>query len=316
MYLDDLEKKASNGDSTSMYALAVAYEEGRYTEIDIDKALTWYERAADLGDKFAQVTLATILRQEGSYSEMNKWLERAAAQNHVLAQFRLGYSWELGLAGKVNYDLAEYWYRRAAMRGDSESHFRLGLLYHRNRCFPPDEGASIRCFRRAANLGHLVALAYLGEYYEQGRFVIRNYQKAVDCYRRSARGGFAGAQFCLGQLLQCGLGVERSDEEGAWWIAQAADQGFCPAVYLMCMLSLEGRGIALDLCESCKWLIVGLNLGDPLGPTLNAFAFELEELCRAKATDWQWDEGEKRARLWLDKYSGIEFNSHGFYMDR
>ena len=305
-YISELKERAKSYDVLAMYVLGVTYEEGRYTPIDIDQAIYWFEKAANAGDVHSQLHLASLLRIEACYEEMFFWLGEAAKKSHVQAEYRLGYCYEIGLGTEIDYGFAESWYLRAARKGDREALFRLAYLYHRNLCSSPDQGTALRYFRRAANQGHLEALTFLAEYYEKGIVVFRNYEKAFRFYKKAAEGGLPAAQFCLGQMFQFGMGVKKSESEGALWISRAAEQGFVPALYLKSLICLKGLGEPRSICDACMWFLLGKKLDTGLSPALDNMKKQLQSECTGLASEKEWKEAANMAVKWFEDGSNFE----------
>ena len=49
-----LLEKAEAGDAKAMYLVGLEYESGEVVDADIDEAIAWMNKAADLGDKDAK----------------------------------------------------------------------------------------------------------------------------------------------------------------------------------------------------------------------------------------------------------------------
>src|SRR3546814_17185115 len=76
------------------------YRWGQGVDRDIDKAIAWYQRAADAGFARAQANLAAIyLQGDGvpvDYAAARKWFEAAAHQGNAVAQYNMGLIYEPG----------------------------------------------------------------------------------------------------------------------------------------------------------------------------------------------------------------------------
>lgn len=73
------EGGTSKANLKAMNSLARCLEEGWGVPADPSGASSWYERAAVLGDHWAQYNLATILHASGDLASADAWLERAVA---------------------------------------------------------------------------------------------------------------------------------------------------------------------------------------------------------------------------------------------
>ncbi|MFO8024543.1 hypothetical protein [Thiohalophilus sp.] len=84
---------AKRGDADAQYYVANAYEEGRGTQVDINKALEWYRKAAE--------------------------------QQHGAAQYKLGVMHENGMGMEADLKQAMEYYRQAAENGNTLASERL-----------------------------------------------------------------------------------------------------------------------------------------------------------------------------------------------
>ncbi|MGW6904898.1 hypothetical protein [Streptomyces sp. NPDC054940] len=109
----------------------------------------WLRRAADVGDPWAAVELAELLRDRGDEGSALSYLERAAEAGSVRAAARLG---------SLLRDRAEHWLRVAAEAGDGAAAHELGDLL----VGPGYEDEAIRWYRRSAAAGHREVAGSLG----------------------------------------------------------------------------------------------------------------------------------------------------------
>ena len=124
-------KHASSRISQKMFNLGYVY----YSEEDYQKALFWFERAADQGNAFAQHNLAVMYDTgEGVAKDYKKavyWFEKAADQGVAVAQFSLGSMYNNGQGVAKNYQKAFYWYQKSANQGLVTAQYNLGRMYYK-----------------------------------------------------------------------------------------------------------------------------------------------------------------------------------------
>ena len=99
-----LKKAAESGCAQAAHRIAVMYDQGQcYVDPDLDKAVQWYQRAADLGYAESQFQLAGIMMmQDSKYfneSRAVKYLTAAADGGQVEAQHQLGMAYAFGSNG-------------------------------------------------------------------------------------------------------------------------------------------------------------------------------------------------------------------------
>ena len=66
------------------------------------------------------------------------WYQKAAEQGHTLSQVELGAANLSGRGVSRDYKAATYWYRQAADAGNLEAQFNLGIVYYGGLGVPQD----------------------------------------------------------------------------------------------------------------------------------------------------------------------------------
>lgn len=157
----DLVERVGQGDSDSMYALAILYEDGNLREEDAKIAMELYEKAANLGN--------------------------------VDAIAKLGLMYAKG--EKVPQDIAkgEALCRQAAALGQPYAIGCLSLMCARGEEVPQDLKKAEILGKEAADLDYCVALNELARMYEEGEKVPQDCKKAqeirqmrIECQRTYA----------------------------------------------------------------------------------------------------------------------------------
>ena len=122
--------------SHALFGLAVHYEKGKGTSIDVARAVDLYRQAAELGHAKAQFNLAMIYRQDSDFhslDEARRWL-KAASENdsfeHTVAPYKLGDMYRDGVGGDLDEIEAVKWYEIAAQRNNIDAMMALGNLYY------------------------------------------------------------------------------------------------------------------------------------------------------------------------------------------
>ncbi len=112
---------AQNGQPAAQAELALRHLEGRNMPRDPEQALDWFRKAAE--------------------------------QNFVPAQYRLGTLYEKGIGTKEDQSAAALWYGRAAQGGHVRAMHNLGVLLANGLNDKPDYAGAARLFRKAAEHG-------------------------------------------------------------------------------------------------------------------------------------------------------------------
>ena len=117
-----LQKGAAAGDAYDQLNLGAAYDNGIGVARDIDKALQWYEKAAEQGVAEAQFNLAHLLvEQEMSASVAAGWMRKAAEQGMVDAEYLMGVIYAEGIGVEPDRAAARRWLQQAVAKGHAEA---------------------------------------------------------------------------------------------------------------------------------------------------------------------------------------------------
>jgi TPR repeat protein len=176
------------GDKRCALALGNAYRTGRGVEKNEATALSWYRKAAALGDAQAQYAIGMMLFAgqgvPANPAQAVGWVRNAAEQGLSAAQNRLGVAYDKGEGGlQPNYVLAVNWFRKAAEQGDSAAQGNLGLMYFLGRGVIKDTEAAKALFQKSADQGHAYSYYHLAVMYERGDGAPKSDQEASYLYR-------------------------------------------------------------------------------------------------------------------------------------
>ena len=280
MDIQELIKKANEGDAKSQYELANCYLDGDgvkrneynaalYARMSADQnypegmhlfgyllfngtgvsqnqaeATKWWLKAAEQGDVNAQYSLGVCYENgygvEQSYTEAAEWYSKAAEQGNVDAQFNLGVCYEMGEGVEQSYEKAASWYRKAAEQGDANAQFNLGVCYYNGKGVEQSYEKAAEWYRKAAEQGYANAQYNLALCYNNGEGVEQSYEKAVMWYRKAAEQDFGLAQVGLAGLLYSGLGVVMDQEEAIKLLRSAAEHGTAEANLFLNLLDEGG----------------------------------------------------------------------------
>jgi localization factor PodJL len=152
-------------------------------------------------------------------------LRLAAAQGDASAQFEVASRLAEGKGLDQDLKEAAQWYQRAAASGFAMAQFRLGTLYERGLGVKPDASRAQVWYERAAAQGNVKAMHNL----------------AVLAAARAPKGDYEGA---------------------ARWFNAAADFGLADSQYNLAVLYENGLGVAKDMQQAYKWLLLAAKSGD------------------------------------------------------
>lgn len=124
---------AAKGISESYYFLGHYYStENKVTSLDYKKAMYFYIKSAEAGDKNAASTLATFyaigVLGEKDYASAAKWYEKSIAMGNKSDLLKLGYFYQNGYGVKRDYDKALSLYKEALAFDIVDSQHRIDEL--------------------------------------------------------------------------------------------------------------------------------------------------------------------------------------------
>lgn len=135
---DLLNKAAKQNHIPSLIETGLCYSSGTLVARNTEKAVEFWQKAANLGSNEASTRIAIIktLTQKDTSPEVFNSLLKAADNGSVIAQSALGFCYEKGLSVKQNKGTAVQYYRNAAHRGNRSAYEALQKMYDEMR---PDE---------------------------------------------------------------------------------------------------------------------------------------------------------------------------------
>lgn len=157
-----------NGSIKAIAELGYCYFKGYGVEIDYQKAIHYYEIAANHNDK--------------------------------VGQRRLGYCYDEGFGVKKDYKKAVYWYEKAAMQGDCVAQNNLAICYELGCGVAVDYDEAIRLYKLSAESGYATAQYNLGESYRFGAMVEKDAYLAAYWYVKAAEQGHEKSKEILSNI--------------------------------------------------------------------------------------------------------------------
>lgn len=121
------------GDGYSAYLLGHMYQYGKGVSPNIQEAISWYTKAANLrGNTRAMMNLANIYYENDSLKNIQQslsWLKKAAKFGDGDAYDRIGYFYTLGEGVEKNDSLAFENFKKAAELKSANGALNLGVQY-------------------------------------------------------------------------------------------------------------------------------------------------------------------------------------------
>lgn len=201
-------KSAEKGYAPAMNYIGFRYYTGNGFSQDLDSALYWIRKAANMGDATAAANLGYLLTEskEIAYDEGEavKWLTLATEAGVPEAQMKLvelkREVWEGLPVDSVMAIGEEYYFGRAPIAG-------VALLVI------------------ASEKGNSKATALLGDAYSKGVGVAYDHQKSIDYFYKAANEGDPSAQFIIGELLEIFPDAIPDSQGAEYWYEKASQGG-------------------------------------------------------------------------------------------
>ena len=241
MNLQELINKAESGDAVAQNDLAICYEYGKGTKINLSEAIKWYKKAAE--------------------------------QGNVDAQFNLALCIEFGRGTEINLCEAIKWYKKAAEQGDVDAQYNLAICYEEGRGTEANLQKAIKWYQKAAEQDYY-AMNNLAVCYEE----VSNFKEAFKLYETSAKQGHVEAQFNLALCYEEGKGTDIDLKEAIKWYEKAAEQGYTEAQFNLCLLYFNKDDIE-SIIKGLDWLVKAAKKGmEEAGSLLRDFIAEIIKL--------------------------------------
>jgi TPR repeat protein len=205
-----LRKAAEGGHREAMFFLGRSYDatapEVSGVATDNVEAVSWYRKAAELGEAWAMNNLGYMYQHgdgglKPDAATAVSWYRKAAELGNTLAMTNLGVMYERGEGVKADAAMAVSWYRKAAELGEASGMTNLGFMYEIGKGVKPDAATAVSWYRKAAELGEATGMTNLGIMYERGDGGLKQDQSAaISWYRKAAQKGSQGAKDNLRRL--------------------------------------------------------------------------------------------------------------------
>ncbi|MDR2220959.1 MAG: SEL1-like repeat protein [Methylobacillus sp.] len=225
--------------------------------------------AAEGGDAEAQFNLGIMYRsgwgkgRDDADDKAVLWLEKAADQGHVKAQYELG-SRALYFSNDVPLDIVESEFRRAANQGFAAAQYMLGWIYQykANPDDPQNAELAFHWYHKAAEQGDNFSQYILSSWYFGGLNTMTTLDtaKAVAWLRKASQDQvYDVAQEILDQMDK--LKSRNGNYMSLTQIRKAATQGNAEAQYMLGMMYMHGWGLTAqssyvavhDAAEAANW---------------------------------------------------------------
>lgn len=173
--LEWLLKAAAQNYTKAIYRLFLIYKNGDRVDKDVNEAVKWLKKGAELGDADCQSVLgheywsgvnSLGLPKDGRLATY--WLEKAVAQNDDFAMMVLAGMYDEGKLVKRDIQKANELCRKAAELGNPNGAYNYAYAYEIGDGVDIDKGTAFKWMKKAAELGHIRAQLELAYFFATG----------------------------------------------------------------------------------------------------------------------------------------------------
>lgn len=272
--INEIRKKAAEGNTVFMMILGNAYLSGKNISKDSIEALKWFTKAAEEGNP--------------------------------KAMYILGYLYENGKVIPKDTTLALKWYMEGAEAGDPNAQNNLGLKYRKGRWVSRDYSKSIKWFKRSADAGNPYGLYNLGIMYQYGKGMRRDNAAALKWFlKAAAKSSKTGATYAIAHFYEAGRGGLPIDIDEAikWYQKTDAKDVKAGCMYRLGNIYETGKGnIKADTIEAMKYYQASADGGNATGMYLLGHVYELTQKTEEAALWYKkaFDLFTKEIVRWID----------------
>lgn len=283
---------AELGDRGANAILGYWFETGWNVDIEIDKAVAYYTRAAQRGSGEAAYNLGRIHYVNKDYKKAIHWLQMAANCSEGQAFALLGFMSEMGYGTVRDLQQAiSYYFKGLELRNrDAGIHlascaqrgfltreqcaelieglkstlvidqpqgwFELGLLLLRatnlNTRIP--DAQILEPFEKAASLGDVRAMVYCAELYCMETGTTRYFDKGLRHLDAALEKGSTRAKYLKAVLLATGTSIPKDPAQAFMLCEQAAKEGDRDAMKMLGLMLVRGHGVKKNVAHGNEWL--------------------------------------------------------------
>lgn len=268
LYIECIEKGGN-----CYYDIGKMYEYGNGVEQNLESALEYYKKGANLNNNICYLKLGEMYEYgygvNQDYQTAFEYYEKGANLNNDVCCLALGEMYEYGCGVNQDYQSAFQYYEKGADLCNASCHLHLGRMYIKGNGVEKDAEEALfnfdiggilgnadcylymglmyeygdgvkqnlekafKYYEEGADLESGACYARMGLFYEEGKGVSKNIEKAVHCYQKAAQYEDSEGEYCLGKCYLFANGITYNTDEARYWLKKAAEQGEERATHLL-----------------------------------------------------------------------------------
>ena len=228
------EKAVQGGLTLAVSNIRAIYREGcKSIDKSEEMARKWERIGADMGDPKLLFNIGTYYEQEENYQEALTFYEKAAALGDDGGYMNAGWIYEYGNGVDIDLKRAFEYYLEAAKRGNVNAYFKVGDFYFIGEGVEQDYAKAAFWLDKAAGEEYEWAYPQLAYCYLKGKGVQQDYKTAYRLLKKAQEKKdelndmFNGITLnCLGEMHANGLGgLEENIKQGVAYFKEAIECG-------------------------------------------------------------------------------------------
>ncbi len=273
-----LEQEQDKHDPFTEMRIGSMYLNGKGTDVNIKKAISWFDKASLSGNPDAAYQLAYIYTSDkynfNNAEKANEYYKKALegyeklenGNENSTAEYRLGSMYLKALGAEKSIDKAISWFSKSMQNGNSDAAYQLGNIYHSDKYGFFDEEKANVFYKYAADAGHIYANYYLGNISLEKEDI----PKAVEHFEKAAEGNISHAWYKLGQIY--------SNEASEFFDGVKAQACYANALkqyisdyssnpdnftaYRIASMHMYGQGTVINIPEAISWFEKSYKFGN------------------------------------------------------
>ena len=263
--LNDLYKERPDDDMIS-YSLGKVYLDKDTDYYDIIKAKEYLEKAAAVGNQFAQYQLGKIFSSpdygEPDYPLAISYLEASAAQGNDFAFYQLAILYKNSDLEFYDINKAINYFKASAELGNQFAQYQLGKIFSSPDYGEPDYPLAISYLEASAAQGNDFAMYQLAILYKNSDLEFYNISKSIDYFKASAELGNQFAQYQLGKIYSSPDFGEPDYSLAISYLEASAAQGNDFALYQLAILYKNSDLESYDISKAIDYFKASAESGN------------------------------------------------------
>jgi SEL1 protein len=270
--LEGLSNKEGTYQSKALFLIGTFYEYGEVVERDFKKAMSYFNKSADLGDLEALYELG-FMWETGKGVPVNKPLSLlyytlSSQGRYTLADLTLGYKYAFGHDVVKSCPKAANKYQGVAkiVSEMPEPRQEQDLIRLSETMDSSNERTKeddiVQFYQYSADIGDPAAQVTMGTLYLQGAYgVPRDYHHAFDYFQQAANRGDVAGISNLGFMYAQGLGTDQDNETAIKLYREAANKGNAQAQTNLGFMYWNGYGVQESYSEALRYFKLAADQG-------------------------------------------------------